>query len=275
METQRIFFIDYIKAFSITLIICSHCIGWFSVNDMLNKTILSIHVPIFFVTIGVLKGYLQREEHFMEFIKKRSRQLLIPYIWFSIYNSGVKLSMMAIGVGGALSLQILKEEAVAFFITGNGTVWFLMTLFGAETLFVWIKSFSQDWLMIVTAITLGIIPFFLSSENPFLIVLNRLLSAYFYIVLGYYLVSFIKKGKAMIPVGFLMIVAWLFLVYLSSWIYSFFNAQFVNILPTTATIVCGCVGFITLFSKIRKSLSWIEYIEKRTNCKSPCSLRRG
>ena len=100
MEMQRIFFIDYIKAFSITLIIVSHCIGWFSVNDVVNKAILSIHVPIFFIAIGVLKGYLQREELFAAFVKKRSRQLLIPYLWFSIYNSAVKLSMMAIGVGG-------------------------------------------------------------------------------------------------------------------------------------------------------------------------------
>lgn len=100
MEKQRIFFIDYIKTFSITLIIVSHCIGWFSVNDVVNKAILSIHVPIFFIAIGVLKGYLQREEELGAFIKKRSRQLLIPYFWFSIYNSAVKLSMMAIGVGG-------------------------------------------------------------------------------------------------------------------------------------------------------------------------------
>lgn len=100
MEKQRIFFIDYIKAFSITLIIISHCIGWFSVNEVVNKAILSIHVPIFFIAVGVLKGYKQRDEQLGAFIKKRSHQLLIPYFWFSIYNSAVKLSMMAIGVGG-------------------------------------------------------------------------------------------------------------------------------------------------------------------------------
>lgn len=76
MEKQRIYFIDYIKAFSISLIIISHCIGWWEINEVLNKAIVSIHVPIFFIAAGVLKGYLKKEESFQPFIKKRVRQLL-------------------------------------------------------------------------------------------------------------------------------------------------------------------------------------------------------
>lgn len=67
---------------------------------MVNKAILSIHVPIFFVAVGVLKRYLKKEDVFRTFIKKRAHQLLIPCLWFSLYNSAVKLSMMALGVGG-------------------------------------------------------------------------------------------------------------------------------------------------------------------------------
>lgn len=111
---------------------------------------------------------------------------------------------------------------------------------------------------------MGIIPFFLSFENPFLMVLKRFLSAYFFIVLGYYLVTFIKNGKALIPVSLLLIGAWLVLVYNSSWDYSFFGSRFNNILSTLATIVCGCVGFILLFSLVKKSYSWIEYIGKNS-----------
>ena len=68
-EQLRINYIDYVKVFSISLIIISHYIGWFSVNDVVNKAILSIHVPIFFVAVGVLKGYLQKEEVLWAFIK--------------------------------------------------------------------------------------------------------------------------------------------------------------------------------------------------------------
>lgn len=264
MEKQRIFFIDYIKAFSITLIILSHCIGWFSVNDIVNKAILSIHVPIFFVCIGVLWGCLQRDSPIGAFVKKRSRQLLIPYLWFSLYNSAIKLSMMALGIGGRITSQVLKEEAIAFFITGNGTVWFLMSLFLAETLFVLIKSFRNDMLMIVMAIALGIIPFFLTCENPFLMVIKRFLSAYSFIVLGYYLASLIKVGKALLLVGLFLIGTWLVLVYNTTWDYSFFGSRFNYILPTMATIICGCVGFIILFSLVKKSYFWIEYVGKNS-----------
>lgn len=263
MDKQRILFIDYIKAFSITLIILSHCIGWFPVNNIVNKAILSIHVPIFFVCIGVLRGWLQRESPIWPFVKKRSRQLLIPYLWFSVYNSAVKLSMMALGIGEITS-QVLKEETIAFFITGNGTVWFLMSLFLAETLFVLIKSYGKNLLMILTAIAFGIIPFFLTCENPFLMVIKRFLSAYSFIVLGYYLAALIKEGKALLIAGLLLISIWLVLVYNTAWDYSFFGARFNNILPTMSTIVCGCVGFIILFSHVKKSYSWIEYVGKNS-----------
>lgn len=266
MEKQRIFFIDYIKAFSITLIIVSHCIGWFSVNDVVNKAILSIHVPIFFIAIGVLKGYLQREEELGAFIKKRSRQLLIPYFWFSIYNSAVKLSMMAIGVGGGvLSAQVLKEEAVAFFITGNGTVWFLMTLLLAESLFVWIKSYNKDWMLALSALLLVGVPYLLSNEMPILIVANRFMSAYFYIVLGFFVARLMLKYKRMImPAGLLLLVAWICMVYKSSWSFSFFDGSFHHFIPTTITIICGGVGFILLFSLLNKHYGWLEYVGKNS-----------
>lgn len=265
MEKQRIFFIDYIKAFSITLIIVSHCIGWFSVNDVVNKAILSIHVPIFFIAIGVLKGYLQREEQLGSFIKKRSRQLLIPYLWFSIYNSAVKLSMMAIGVGGAISAQVLKEEAVAFFITGNGTVWFLMTLFLAESFFVWIKTYKKDWMLVLTALLLVGIPYMLSNEQPILIVANRFMSAYFYIVLGFFVSRLILNYKRIIiPTGLLLLVVWICLVYKSSWSFSFFDGSFNHFIPTTITIICGGVGFVFLFSLISKHYGWMEYVGKNS-----------
>lgn len=265
MEKQRIYFIDYIKAFSISLIIISHCIGWFSINDLVNRAILSIHVPVFFVAIGLLKALLKKDEELAPFIKKRSRQLLIPYLWFSIYNSAVKLSMMAIGVGGALSVDVLKKEAIDFFITGNGTVWFLMTLFLAESLFVWIKSYNKDWMLALSALLLVGVPYLLSNELPILIVANRFMSAYFYIVLGFFVSRLMLKYKRMImPAGLLLLVAWICMVYKSSWSFSFFDGSFHHFIPTTITIICGGVGFIFLFSLLNKHYGWLEYVGKNS-----------
>lgn len=264
MEKQRIYFIDYIKAFSISLIIISHCIGWFSINDVVNRAILSIHVPVFFVAIGFLKGLLRKDEDLATFIKKRSRQLLIPYLWFSIYNSAVKLSMMAIGIGGAISMDVLKEEAVAFFITGNGTVWFLMTLFMAESLFVWLRTFKNNWLLVVVAVVLTVIPFMWNSNNPFLIVLGRAMTAYSLIVLGLFASYLLKFKKPIAVLTAVLFVVWLWFVYNTGWDYSFFDGCFNSIEATMSVIICGCLAICLLLSFCSKKYDYLQYIGKNS-----------
>lgn len=265
MEKQRIYFIDYIKAFSISLIIISHCIGWWEINEVLNKAIVSIHVPIFFIAAGVLKGYLKKEESFQPFIKKRVRQLLIPYFWFSIYNSVVKLSVMAVvGIGGAVTTQVLKEEAIALFITGNGTVWFLMTLMLSETLFVWLKSFKKNWLLIVVAVFFAIIPYLWTISNPVLVVVNRAMQAFSLIVLGWYVASVLKGRRMVITAGILLLAIWLYLVYNTGWDYTFFGGRFNNIAASLPTMLSGCLAVILLFSLISKRIGFLQYVGKNS-----------
>lgn len=264
MEKQRIFFIDYIKAFSISLIIISHCIGWWDINEVLNRAIVSIHVPIFFLAAGVLKGYLRKEEVFLPFIKKRARQLLIPYLWFSIYNSAVKLSMMAIGVGGKITSQILKEEAVAFFITGNGTVWFLMTLVLSESLFVWLKAYKNNWILIGVAIIFAIVPFFWSISNPLLVVVNRAMQAFSLIVIGWYVSYILRNRRLVITLGIILTAMWLYLVYNTNWEYTFFGGRFNNIAASLPTMLTGCLAVIFIFSFITKRIGFLQYIGKNS-----------
>lgn len=166
--------------------------------------------------------------------------------------------------GGAISEQSLKDEAVDFFITGNGTVWFLMTLFLAESLFVYIKSLKRDWITIGLAFILVYIPDLLTNEHPLLIVLNRFFSAYFYIVVGYYFVKLLKNKKVSAVCSILLVTLWLWLVYNASWEYSFFNGHFSNIAATVPTILCGGLGFIALLNLISCSMPAIEYVGRNS-----------
>ena len=151
-----------------------------------------------------------------------------------------------------------------FFITGNGTVWFLMTLFLAESLFVYIKSLKKDWITIGLALLLVNIPFLLSNEYPIWIVVNRFFSAYFYIVVGYYAVNILKNKKLSAICSILLLMLWLWLVYNVSWEYSFFNGHFSNITATVPTILCGSLGFIAVFNLISCSLPAIEYVGRNS-----------
>lgn len=265
MEGQRILFIDYIKAFSISLIIISHCIGWFGVNEIVNKVILSIHVPIFFIAVGILKNMLRKEESLFPFIRKRSRQLLIPYFWFSLYNSMVKLSMLSFGIAGGLTMSALKGEAIEFFITGNGTVWFLATLFFAETFFVWVKSFNKNWLTISLAIVLSIIPYLWKTTNPFLVVIGRFFSAYSLIVVGWYATYLLRYKNLTAPLSAILMIIWLYLVFNTNWDFSFFDGHFGHPLSTIPTILSGGISIVLFFSLLDKMrFPHFQYIGKNS-----------
>ena len=263
MDRLRIYYIDYIKAFSISLIIASHCLGWYKVNDPVNVYILSIHVPIFFIAIGVLKAHISTEKTSV-FIKKRVRSLLIPYFFFSIYNSVVKLFVLYIE--GNLTSSKLHDEIIEFFITGNGTVWFLMTLFLAETLYVYLSSRLGVWLFVAAVIML-LIPSIVQTDNPFGIVVGRAMLAFFFIVYGYYLkVLIIDKidRYSKIALSTILLCSWIYLVHNTSWEYSLFYGNFSNPKASIPTILAGTTFFILLFSFIKKNYKVWNYIGKNS-----------
>ena len=68
------------------------------------------------------------------FLIKKAKSLLLPYIIFSILNSAVKFSVLF--MKHSLTVDAVKSELIQLCITGNGTVWFLLTLFLTETIYV-------------------------------------------------------------------------------------------------------------------------------------------
>ena len=68
-----------------------------------------------------------------DFYLRRVRRFLIPYVLFSLFNSALKLGILLLT--HKLTKPALMEELSALLITGNGTVWFLVTLFLIEIIF--------------------------------------------------------------------------------------------------------------------------------------------
>lgn len=79
---KRVEWIDILKGIGIFLIVWGHCgIGHFAFSWFYH-----VHVPIFYIISGILlscKGY---NISFMEQVKHSAKNLLFPYIGFSICN---------------------------------------------------------------------------------------------------------------------------------------------------------------------------------------------
>lgn len=154
---ERIFYIDYAKALGMLLIMAAHTFMWTGTTHPVCYVVCSFHVPIFFFVSGLLFALFPREESFRTFFSKRAKALLIPYVCFSIFNAIQTLGVLKIQHN--LTAERLHSELTELLITGNGTVWFLVTLFLAEMIFFAIRKVQSERFMIGSAVVLGLIAF--------------------------------------------------------------------------------------------------------------------
>ena len=126
---ERIDWIDYAKALGVFLVIMGHTykgysfIGW----------IYSFHMPLFFFLSGITLKIEQIS--CKEFLKKRVKSLLIPYILYSIVY--IMLEVIKSGLNGNMDETIKYFLRDAFWIRGQQAtigLWFLPLLFLVEVL---------------------------------------------------------------------------------------------------------------------------------------------
>lgn len=190
---KRIEYIDYMKGIGILLIMFAHCMQGFRLMSIPVKYVTSFHVPIFFVAAGCL-AYHKKDDtlSLREFVKKRFYMLIIPYMVFSVFNSVQKLGIYCLT--GQISMDTFRNEMVELVITGNGTVWFLLTLFISEVIFYGLfrlRAIQKIRTMIVwiSMLFLLIMPFYYPVHSPLGILLIRIPEA-----LGYYMFGFVLAG---------------------------------------------------------------------------------
>lgn len=261
---ERIFYIDYAKAVGMLMIIAAHTYMWTPATESLCYIAGSFHVPIFFFISGLLLALFPREESFKVFIKKRSTALLIPYVCFSLFNAIQTLSVLKFQHN--LTDERLHSELIELLITGNGTVWFLLTLFLAELSFYLFRMTKSNTAIIGSAIILGLLPYIpWGQNNPFMIVVNRAMSAYGFLVFGYYMKSILMLSKkTRFICGGTLIIIWIIMIRFFPYSYSAFSGIFESPVNSIITITAASMGCILLLSCIDLRLPLLEHIGKNS-----------
>ena len=261
MDNDRINYIDYTKGYGILLIVLAHVSAYFNACHFLTGYLESYHVSIFFIISGVLQSYkTNRSESWSVFLRKRFHSLILPYIWFSLFNSALKLSVLFIS--HQLSSEVVYSEMIELFITGNGTVWFLLTLFGVEVFYRIVVGFCNELCLVVLAILCISYSFFIGeTSNPVAVVLLRILAAFFLFVVGILFGKYILKRYALsIYLGFTLLLGGIICYFMLGSEYSFFYAIFKNWLGSLLAILLNSFGCIIIFKNIDKEvLSWLFF----------------
>ena len=183
---KRIALFDIAKGILITLVVLGHAIGWVvecgAGNGVtyLEKIINVFHMPAFFVITGVLFNETKwKNKPMKEFVLTRLKTLIVPYLFFELYDSFLQVIIYKIGVDGFLNC-LKNMLAVRCNI---GADWFLIALFMGEFLYVIsVKYTCKKVRWIIALIGMGANVIF--KQSHLLTIIGRGLIAYSFILFG-------------------------------------------------------------------------------------------
>lgn len=247
-------FVDNIKGFGILMIICAHCIQYFPVMAKVNDYVCSFHVPIFLITSGLLEYYSNsiKSTNTKILLQKKVWQLLVPWFIFSVFNALVKIGVLFIL--HKLTLGAIHRELLEFITIGNGTVWFLATLFCIEILYKLEALLgiidSKILYFIITALSL-LIPYFMQDLNAYLVgvIVLRTIEG-----LGYFMISRYIGNLLQFFSGFNLFIICIINLMVGAIVQLLTGAHIVMFLGEFEmfpySLICAiltCAGFIMLF----------------------------
>lgn len=187
MQTNsRLEYIDISKGFAIMLMVFGHSYSA-SGKTPVMVWVYSFHMPLFFLTTGVLYGLKNQKHETVGFnLKKKCETLLLPYfLWNTLYQ--LFISILAI-IGGAPAKETLIHNLRMVTLFCGSAMWFLPAMFISSLVFL--KTVNSRSINIFIVFFTTIIGLFAPKCNEIIEVFLRSFVGLAYIAIGFYGVKF-------------------------------------------------------------------------------------
>lgn len=167
--------IDIIKGIGIILVVFGHVINSdvniYGLN--INNLLYVFHMPLFFLISGYITKY-EKDSNFMEYLKKKTRGIIIPYFIFStlcfvywfILERRIRhqMDVSVIKVLLNIPLGFINDK----YLLPNIVLWFLPCLFISEIIFYIIRKIKKRHIQCMVEIILFIIGIILCNYKVIL-----------------------------------------------------------------------------------------------------------
>lgn len=204
-KNDRMTYIDVAKGILIICVVIGHVINFeYFVTAAIKTIIYTFHMPAFFIISGILvKPENLRKQSFGNFLKQRTKRLLIPYVLFELI--GGIIQMFLFGCDKVNFVGILYGIVTLHCHTGAD--WFLPTLFFAELLFwLCVKKSGQKLTFFIAALSFAA-AFIVQDANYFVAIVRRILVALSFKAIGFnFRKTFIKKSAVGIVISAVLVV---------------------------------------------------------------------
>lgn len=184
--------------------------GHSSISEKTGYFIGSFHMPLFFIMAGY---FLKFNDGAADFIRKKARRLLLPYI---ACTTVIAIADLSINFILKRSDSLINEIANWFYrisyanshsnhnlfgIAGISVFWFLIALFNASViLYIIMKNIKKPLVVVIIVSIIGVMLYkYMSFELPFSI--NASLVAVIYLYIGYCAkkhINLIQKYKGLL-----------------------------------------------------------------------------
>jgi hypothetical protein len=168
MKEDKFTDISLLVLFATFLVVLGHSLPnrfEYSLNDAggyqdIISGIYVFHMPLFFYISGFLLQKSKSNDGFKQFVKKKIRRLIFPYLIFSTLGYSLKIFLSAFAMR-PLSPSILDYVYRLFFPWENPVIfyWFLPTLFLVFILFYFINKISTKSITILPLMMLFLFTF--------------------------------------------------------------------------------------------------------------------
>lgn len=205
-QNSRLLWPDLAKGIGMILVIIAHSPY---PSTPVRAFITAFHMPLFFVVSGMLMYHTGEEErNFKTIVVRKAKNMLIPYVTFSILYLLLDVAAMYIRPENVVKNALFKKFVEFVTLYGISVLWFLTALFFGELFFLGIKKLVNrtkrpDLLMpaagaLAAAVLLGASRLFhtyyplyrsmpLLFLGDFIMVLLRGVGVMSFLTIGYYL----------------------------------------------------------------------------------------
>ena len=181
---RRLNYLDYAKGIGILLVVLAHiyCFNPKLQESMIVVWIYSFHMPLFFIISGMLIKF-KDEKLSKNIILKKIKNILIPYLFFSILSSIIKIIIYELNT--SMIIWDLIYTCIGY---GIDVLWFLPALFVAEILMLLIFKISKsDYMRMIIIGSLFIVGLSITkSYGMILLIIGRCFIATGFVSIGYY-----------------------------------------------------------------------------------------
>ena len=161
IDNKRIEYIDILRGIAMILVLIGH-------NDtILTKYIYSFHIPLFFFISGLT--YKGNSASLKEVIKKRFRNIVIPYLKLSLFLYFLWILLMNFQGIVLYKNDILKNFIGIFYCQGADSMawglqlWFLPCLFITSIIFYFISKINKKVFILISIIAVSSVGFLLND----------------------------------------------------------------------------------------------------------------